>query len=332
MLVNSRRVCESTRLCVQGVAEAPIGEVVPGGRQVCNGHTTEQDQHERDSSTSGHEGISVRPCNEMLISCKRPVIIYGPLLSQGEPSAQGHRAVRVCRLHQRGRRRLGHEVESRRLKLLIALRAHHSTARTRRVVARVWIWLLGRESVCSGRRSVCSGRRIAAAGRKFNAPAGGCLLAARDRYLRPANRRLGAGLDCFRRRAAPSAAHSAARRREPSARQSVRPLRPRAGAFAARIVRSASRPPASAVRAPARTPGGSRWSRIRLRRNSSTGFRHRNVGSCAGRVCSALDPLPPEPDSSSREPIRCLPNPICRLRRRMGRLRCPMRNRSRQAR
>ena len=65
MLVNSRRVCESTRLCVQGVAEAPIGEVVPGGREVCNGHTTEQDQHERDSSTSGHDGISIRPCNEV---------------------------------------------------------------------------------------------------------------------------------------------------------------------------------------------------------------------------------------------------------------------------
>jgi hypothetical protein len=117
--------------------------------------------------------------------------------------------------------------------------------------------------------------------------------------LRPANRRLGAGFGCFRRRAVPSAARSAARRREPSARRSVRPLRPRAGAFATRIVRSASRPPASAVRALARTPGCSRRSRIRLRRSSSVGFRNRNVGSGARSVRSTLDPW-------LRSPIRRL--------------------------
>jgi hypothetical protein len=44
-----------------------------------------------------------------------------------------------------------------------------STARTRRVVARVWICLLGRGSVCSGRRIGCGGRT-------FVAPAGECLL------------------------------------------------------------------------------------------------------------------------------------------------------------
>jgi hypothetical protein len=38
--------------------------------------------------------------NEMLISCKRPVITYGPLSPLGEPSAQELlRPARVCRLH-----------------------------------------------------------------------------------------------------------------------------------------------------------------------------------------------------------------------------------------
>jgi hypothetical protein len=94
----------------------------------------------------------------------------------------------------------------------------------------------------------------------------------------------------------------------PSARWSIRPLRPRAGAFAARFVRSANRPPASAVRAPARTPGYSRRRRRRLQRNPSAGFRNRNAVSGVRSVRSALDSLAPELNSSSPELIRCLPN------------------------
>jgi hypothetical protein len=158
-------------------------------------------------------------------------------------------------------------------------------------------------------------------------PAGESAAGAGNALLRLAECLLGARNRSRGQRAAPSAARWAARRREPSARRSVRPLRPRAGAFAARIVCSASRTPASAVCAPARRPGSSRRSRRRRQRNSSAGFRNRNVGSGARRVRSALDPLAPEPDSSSREPIRRVRHPTCRLRRRIGWLRRSMRHR-----
>ena len=104
------------------------------------------------------------------------------------------------------------------------------------------------------------------------------------------------------------------------------PLRPRAGAFAARILRSASPTPTSAVRARAPTPGCSRRGRRRLRRNPSAGFRNRNVGFGIRPVTTALDPLAPGTDSSSRELIHRVRNPICRLRRRIGCLRCSMRH------
>ena len=105
----------------------------------------------------------------------------------------------------------------------------------------------------------------------------------------------------------PSAARSAARRRAPPARRSVRPARPGADAFAARIARSATRTPDSAVRAPAPTPGCSRRGRRRLRRNPSAGFRNRNVGSGA--------------DLSARRSIRWLRSPIRRLESRLARTR-----------
>jgi hypothetical protein len=37
--------------------------------------------------------------NDMLISCKRPVITYGPLLPPGASSADERGPARVCRLH-----------------------------------------------------------------------------------------------------------------------------------------------------------------------------------------------------------------------------------------
>ena len=93
------------------------------------------------------------------------------------------------------------------------------------------------------------------------------------------------GIRWLRLLAAPSAAHSAARRREPSARRSVRPLRPRAGAFAARIVRSASCPPASGTGMPAPAP--------------ICPLGARSAVSGARFVVSGADPLSPESDLSS---------------------------------
>jgi hypothetical protein len=96
---------------------------------------------------------------------------------------------------------------------------------------------------------------------------------------------------------------SGRRGRAPASR-SIRPLLPWTGTFAAGIVRATTRRSASAVRAPAPSPGCPRRSRTRLRANSSAGFRSRHVGSGGGPVRSPVDPSAPEPDSSSRKPGR----------------------------
>ena len=167
------------------------------------------------------------------------------------------------------------------------------TSRTWRVVARIGIWLLRPGSACSGPGSVRYGRRIAGSARDSVGSAG-APLPPRRIQPRGAGRRLLGG--------------------------PPRPFRPRAGAFAAGIVRSASRPATSAAALPARVPRCSRRWRRRRRRNSSAGFRNRNAGSGARPLRSALDPSAPALDSPSRELIRCLPNSIRRLRRRIRRL------------
>jgi hypothetical protein len=186
------------------------------------------------------------------------------------------------------------------------------TSRTRRFVARAGIWLLSPGSGCSGRdllapAGICLLRPGSACpGRDLLAPAENCLLPPRICLLPPANRRLGAESV-----GSASAALPPRRIRPREAWHRLlggppRPLRPRAVAFAAGIVRSASHPATSAAALPARVPRCSRRRRHRRRRNSSAGFRNRTVGFGARSVRSALDPLPPEPDSSSRELIRCL--------------------------
>jgi hypothetical protein len=156
--------------------------------------------------------------------------------------------------------------------------------------------------------------------------------------LRPADRR---SPECT----FPADGESSAHRSIPPIRPPSRPLRRASGGSAsggralggshrllepppdaARIISAAGRAATSAVVTPARTPGCFRRSRRRLLRNSSAGFGHRNVCSGARRVCSALDPLAPEPDLSSRELIARLPNPICRLWRRIRWLRRSMRH------
>jgi hypothetical protein len=172
--------------------------------------------------------------------------------------------------------------------------------------------------------------------------------------LRPVNRVLGAWRSLLRpadrrspERAVPADGESSAQhaiRPDPAAEPSApwcirqlgvrrralggphRLLEPPPGTFTARIISAAGRAATSAVGTPARTPGCSRRSRRRLRRNSSAGLGTGRVGSGARRVRSPLDPLAPEPDSSSRELIRCLPNPICRLWRRIRWLRQSMRH------
>ena len=169
------------------------------------------------------------------------------------------------------------------------------------------------------------------------------LLRPRIRLLRPANRTWGpeiqcSGLpdDCSRPVIVPAAGESPARRAIrslPPARRSLRggsgrsasgpvcsavrlPAPAMAGVCAARIVRS--------VRRPAEFGGPGACSNARLLSSASKTPAEESIRRLKEPECRrwrrpvrpALDPCAPEPGSACRDPTRCLPNPICRLRRR----------------
>jgi hypothetical protein len=147
------------------------------------------------------------------------------------------------------------------------------------LLARPSIWLLGRGSVCSGRQIGCVGR-------KSVAPAGGCLLAARDRSPRPAS-------------GSPSAARPAARVGSrllggPSARSGHGPAPSPLESFAPRVVRQ--------IRQPARLLG--RPAALVGVEDACGGIRPPASGT--GMSAPALD-------VSARRSIRWLRSPIRRL-------------------
>jgi hypothetical protein len=174
------------------------------------------------------------------------------------------------------------------------------TSRTRRVVARAGIWLLRPGSACSGRDLLAPAQDLFATAGESPAQRGIPSAPQARRSLRGRSSRAVPGAVC-------SAVHPARSGRAPA----PSPL----ASFAPRVVRQLRQPPrllgCRAALAGGDDAGGG---------NSSAGFRNRNAGSDARPVRSALDPLAPGSDSTSRELIRCLPNPIRRLRRRIRRL------------
>ena len=167
------------------------------------------------------------------------------------------------------------------------------------------MWLLrqrpdcsARKCHCSGQESVCSAENPIRSGRGFVAPARGFRLAAGGSLLRPAT--------------ATSEARFVPLGVEVVCSASIRPLRPQAGAFAPRIVRCASRTPASAS---ARLLGR-RAARVGVENAcggihppaSGTGMSfsaldlcapRRSVGPGARFVISGAHPLSSEPEPSS---------------------------------
>ena len=165
------------------------------------------------------------------------------------------------------------------------------------------IWLLGRGPDCSDRGCVCSGPanwtwgpESQCSGRLISARGLGSLVRPASRSLRGAAARSATGPVWSTGR---PPARAASRR----LRHSNRSLRESSAGFGGSRPCSDVRLLASASKMPAAES-------VRRRQEPECRLRRRHVRS-------ALDLSAPEPDSSARELIRCLPTPIRRLRRRI---------------